>query len=74
MHLFACGRRRGCASSGWMVEIVLLFLAGCLGGGLNAAAGGGSFVGFPSLVLAGLDPVTATRRAPSPSIPARSRA
>jgi len=42
-----------------MTEIVLLFLAGCLGGGLNAAAGGGSFVGFPALVFAGLNPVSA---------------
>ena len=42
-----------------MVEMLLLFLAGCLGGGLNAVAGGGSFVGFPALVLAGLNPVAA---------------
>ncbi len=42
-----------------MRDTLLLFAAGCLAGGLNAAAGGGSFVGFPALVLVGLDPVTA---------------
>ncbi len=36
-----------------------LFVAGAAGGALNAVAGGGSFLVFPSLLLAGLSPVTA---------------
>lgn len=38
---------------------VLLFVAGVLGGCINAVAGGGSFVTFPALIAAGLDPLTA---------------
>lgn len=40
-------------------ELALLFLAGLLGGFLNAVAGGGSFVTFPALLLAGVPPVSA---------------
>jgi uncharacterized membrane protein YfcA len=36
-----------------------LIAAGLLGGSMNALAGGGSFVTFPALVLAGLPPVAA---------------
>jgi len=39
--------------------IALLFLAGVLGGGLNAVAGGGSFIGLPTLLVAGIPPVAA---------------
>jgi uncharacterized membrane protein YfcA len=36
-----------------------LIAAGLLGGSMNAVAGGGSFVTFPALVLAGLPPIAA---------------
>ena len=39
--------------------ITFLFLAGALGGGLNAVAGGGSFIAFPALLLAGVPPIQA---------------
>lgn len=42
-----------------MSHLVLLFVAGALGGALNAVAGGGSFIVFPSLLFAGLGPVAA---------------
>ena len=38
---------------------VFLFLAGAIGGALNAVAGGGSFVAFPALLFAGVPPVPA---------------
>lgn len=38
---------------------VVLFLAGALGGALNAVAGGGSFITLPTLIFAGITPVTA---------------
>jgi uncharacterized protein len=38
---------------------VLLFLAAVLGQSLNAVAGGGSFVTFPSLLIAGVGPIEA---------------
>lgn len=41
-----------------MIEL-LLFLAGLVGGALNALAGGGSFVVFPALLAAGVPPVIA---------------
>jgi uncharacterized membrane protein YfcA len=37
----------------------LLFAAAVVGGGMNGLAGGGSFVAFPALVLAGVPPVNA---------------
>ena len=42
-----------------MDHAVLLFGAGLIAGTLNAAAGGGSFITLPSLIYAGLPPVTA---------------
>ncbi len=42
-----------------MVDILLLFLAGVLGGTLNSIAGGGSFITFPALLIAGVPPVSA---------------
>ncbi len=39
--------------------MVFLFLAGLLGGALNAVAGGGSFVAFPALLFTGVPPVQA---------------
>lgn len=42
-----------------MFDIVLLFVAGVLGGMLNAVAGGGTFITFPALVFTGVPPVAA---------------
>jgi uncharacterized membrane protein YfcA len=42
-----------------MWHYLLLAAAGLLAGTMNAVAGGGSFVGFPAMVLAGLPPVAA---------------
>jgi uncharacterized membrane protein YfcA len=39
--------------------IVLLFLAAAIGGGLNAVAGGGSFLTLPALIFSGVSPVVA---------------
>jgi uncharacterized protein len=36
-----------------------LFVAGMLGGALNAVAGGGSFIAFPALMFAGVAPIPA---------------
>ena len=41
------------------MEILLLFIAGLVGGAMNSLAGGGSFVTFPALLLAGVPPVAA---------------
>jgi uncharacterized protein len=38
---------------------MLIFLAAALGGTLNAVAGGGSFIAFPSLLFSGVPPVPA---------------
>ena len=38
---------------------ILLFLAGVLGGALNAVAGGGSFIAFPALLFTGVPPIPA---------------
>ncbi len=40
-------------------QVVFLFVAGVLGGALNAVAGGGSFVAFPALLLVGVPPIPA---------------
>jgi uncharacterized membrane protein YfcA len=42
-----------------MEHASLLAAAGLLGGAMNAIAGGGSFVTFPAMILAGLPPVIA---------------
>ncbi len=42
-----------------MFTIILLITAGFLGGALNSLAGGGTFVTFPALLLAGLNPIAA---------------
>lgn len=41
------------------MEFVLLFAAGLVAGAINALAGGGSFIAFPALLLAGVPPVAA---------------
>jgi len=38
---------------------IFLFIAGMLGGALNAVAGGGSFIAFPALLFAGVPPISA---------------
>jgi len=38
---------------------VFLFVAGALGGALNAVAGGGSFIAFPALLFTGVPPIPA---------------
>lgn len=38
---------------------IILFVAGALGGALNAVAGGGSFVAFPALLFTGVPPIPA---------------
>jgi uncharacterized membrane protein YfcA len=40
-------------------QVALLFVAGILGGVLNAVAGGGSFVAFPALLFVGVPPIAA---------------
>ena len=41
------------------LSLVLLFLASILGGTLNAVAGGGSFITFPSLIFSGVGAINA---------------
>src|ERR1700686_4651589 len=38
---------------------IFLFVAGIMGGALNAVAGGGSFVAFPALLFTGFPPIPA---------------
>src|SRR5579864_7526860 len=40
-------------------QAIFLFVAGALGGALNAVAGGGSFIAFPALLFTGVPPVAA---------------
>ncbi len=40
-------------------DLIILFIAGFLGGVLNSIAGGGSFITFPALLLAGVPPISA---------------
>lgn len=42
-----------------LFDIALLVVAGIVGGGVNALAGGGTFFTFPVLIACGLDPLTA---------------
>lgn len=42
-----------------MGHAVLLFFAAVIAGGLNSVAGGGSFIGFPALLLTGIQPIHA---------------
>lgn len=41
------------------VELSFLFVAGFLGGMLNAIAGGGTFITFPALLFVGVSPISA---------------
>ncbi len=40
-------------------DAILLFIAACVAGALNAVAGGGSFISFPALVFIGVPPIPA---------------
>ena len=40
-------------------QAIFLFVAGVLGGALNAVAGGGSFIAFPALLFTGVPPIPA---------------
>ena len=42
-----------------VTNAIFLFVAAVLGGGLNAVAGGGSFIAFPALLFTGVAPVPA---------------
>jgi uncharacterized membrane protein YfcA len=42
-----------------LAQAIFLFVAGVLGGALNAVAGGGSFIAFPALLFTGVGPVAA---------------
>lgn len=42
-----------------LIDAVLLFVAGMLGGVLNSVAGGGSFITFPALLFVGVPPISA---------------
>ncbi|MCW8906564.1 MAG: sulfite exporter TauE/SafE family protein [Sedimenticola sp.] len=42
-----------------MLEMLFLFVAGFLGGVVNAIAGGGSFITFPALLFVGVPPISA---------------
>ena len=41
-------------------EALIVVLAGFLGGGVNAIAGGGTLLTYPALLAVGLPPVAAT--------------
>ncbi len=42
-----------------LVDLIILLIAAFLAGGLNAIAGGGSFLTFPALVFVGVPPIAA---------------
>ena len=51
------------------MEIILLFAAGFFGGVLNSIAGGGSFITFPALLMAGVPPISANATNTFASLP-----
>lgn len=42
-----------------LLQLLILFLAAAAAGAINAVAGGGSFISFPALLLAGVPPIAA---------------
>jgi len=46
-----------------MTDLTILLLAAMLGGAANALAGGGTFLVFPALLLAGVTPIKANATA-----------
>src|SRR3979490_1590009 len=55
----AGGRNRDKTPGLNLHEAIFLFVAGAVGGAINAVAGGGSFVAFPALLFTGVPPVPA---------------
>ena len=57
----ACSARTPLAAgvSCWYVHALLVFVAGVIAGGVNAVAGGGSLVSFPTLIWLGAPPILA---------------
>ena len=51
--------RRTPGVSCWDVHALLVFVAGVIAGGINAVAGGGSLVSFPTLIWLGAPPILA---------------
>lgn len=51
------------------MDLLLLLLAGFVGGVLNAVAGGGTFVTFPALVFTGIPPVAANATSTVAALP-----
>ncbi len=51
------------------MDLLLLFIAGLVAGVMNALAGGGSFITFPALLLAGVPPVAANATNTFASLP-----
>lgn len=47
------------SQSGFLIQVLLLLVAGFASGLINVTAGGGSMLALPVLIFAGLDPVTA---------------
>ncbi|MFN3706015.1 MAG: sulfite exporter TauE/SafE family protein [Thermoflexales bacterium] len=43
----------------YLIGLPVLFLAACVGGAINAVAGGGSLIAFPALVIFGVDKIIA---------------
>lgn len=52
-----------------MTEWIIIVVAGILGGMLNALAGGGSFITFPALILAGVPPILANATSTAALLP-----
>jgi uncharacterized membrane protein YfcA len=52
-----------------MLKDIVLLLAGCIVGGMNAIAGGGMLVGFPVLIALGLPAIFANATAPLAVLP-----
>lgn len=52
-----------------MISLIVLVVAGLLAGGLNAVAGGGTFISFPALVWLGIPPVSANATATLTALP-----
>lgn len=50
-------------------DLVLLIVAGFLGGMLNAVAGGGTFITFPALVFTGVPPIAANASSTVAALP-----
>ena len=53
------GRSPETDDAAMLTDAIILFAAGVLAGGMNAIAGGGSFISFPAMVFVGLPSVVA---------------